>query len=62
MSIMLNEKKLAMAVVSATWSPTVNEVSGSGCTGIADIDAETGTEIGVEIFGTSVWATVVATT
>ena len=51
---MLNEKKLATAVFSTVWSPTADEVSGSNCMGIADIDAGTGTEIGGKIFGISV--------
>ena len=54
MSIVLNEKQLATVVISATWSPTGNEVSGPDCMGIADIDAKTGTEIGKEILGASV--------
>ena len=57
MGIVLNEEQLAMEVVSATWSPTASEVSGPDCTGIADIDAETCTEIGGEIIGASVQAT-----
>ena len=60
MGIVLNEKQLAIAVISATWSPTANEVSGLDCMGIADIDAETGTEIGEEILGASVRAVIVA--
>ena len=54
---MLNEKQLAPAVISATWSPTAN-VSGPDC--MADIDAEAGIEIGEEILGASVRAIVVA--
>ena len=59
MGIVLNEKQLAIAVISATWSPTANEVSGLDCMGIADIDAETGTEIGEEILGASARAVIV---
>ena len=53
----LNEKQLA-AAVRATWSLTTSEVSGPDCMGI--VDAETGTEIEGEIFGTSARTTVVA--
>ena len=60
MGIVLNEKRLATAVVRATWSPTASEVSGPDCMDKADIDA--GTEIGGEILSTSVRATVVAST
>ena len=56
MGIVLNEKQLATAVVRASWSPTASEVSGPDCMGIVDIDAETGTDIGGEIRGTSTWA------
>ena len=59
MGIVLNEKQLATAVISTTWSLTANEVSGPDCMGIADIDAETGIEIGEEILGASVRAIVV---
>ena len=57
MGIVLNEEQLAIEVMSTTWSPTTSEVSGPDCMGIADIDAETCTEIGGEIFGTSVQTT-----
>ena len=56
MGIVLNEERLVTAFISATWSPTTTEVSGPDCMGIVDIDAETGTEIGREVLGTSIWA------
>ena len=49
-----------MAIVSAMWSPTAGEVSDPDCIGITNIDAETGTEIGGTILGTSVQASVLA--
>ena len=60
MGIVLNEKQLATAMVSAMWSPTASEVSGPDCMGITDVDAETGREIGETILGASVQASVVA--
>lgn len=57
MGIVLNEEWLATTVVSATWSPTASEVSGPDW---ADIDAETGTEIGGAILGASARSTSVA--
>ena len=60
MGIVLNEEQLATGVVSATWPPTASEVSGPDCTGIADTEAETCTEIGGEIFGASLRATTVS--
>ena len=59
MGIVLNEEQLATRVVSATWSPTASEVSGPDCTGIADTEAETCTEIG-DIFGASLRAATVS--
>ena len=47
-------------MVSAMWSPTASEVSGPDCMEIADIDVETGREIGETILGASVQASVVA--
>ena len=60
MSIVLNDKLLAMVIVSAMWSPTDSEVSGPDCMGITDINVETGGEIGETILGTSVQASIVA--
>ena len=39
--------------MSATWSPTVSEVPGPDCICIAEIDVETGKEVGGAILGTS---------
>ena len=60
MGIVLNEKQLAMVMVSTMWSPIDSEVSGPDCMGITDVDAETGREIGETILGASVQASVVA--
>ena len=53
MGIVLNEKQLATAVISATSLPTASEVSDPDCMDIVDTNAETGTGIG-EIWGTSI--------
>ena len=37
-------------------SPTASEASGPDCMDIVDTDGETGTEIGGELSGTSIWA------
>ena len=37
-------------------SPSVSEVSGPDCMGMVDVDAETSTEVGAEVLGTSIWA------